>query len=378
MKIKLTPAILGALLAGQLLIVAVLLAAQAGGVQEPDPFLAFDADAADAVEVSNQDGSVRLAREGEQWTLEGGLPADDSKVTEMLGKLADAGGGWPVATSDATAERFEVTEDSHQRRIRISAGDDDLADIFLGTSPGYRRVHARHAEGGDVYSIDFSNYEAGVKEGDWLQRSLLRPEGTLSRIERTGEEGFTLTRTDEDVWEAGDVTLDADEVRTFVGRFTGLNVTGTSDGELAEPAAAKFLLTDDDGMQELTLYQQDDDYVATSDRVAGQFEVPSYIAERMNVTLADLMPEPDEPEEAAEETTDDATEPSAGGSVRGFPSQEEPSAAGSARGLPSLEEPSAAESAKGLPSQEPEEPDEAPVEDTSDEQGPSPDPPNGA
>lgn len=304
MNLKPTPTILGGLLAAQLLIVAVILAAQAGGVREPDPFLSFDANAADALEVSNQDGSVRLAREGEQWTLEGGLPADDSKVTEMLDKLADATGGWPVATSDATAERFEVTEDSHQRRIRVGAGDDDLADIFLGTSPGYRRVHARHADGGDVYSIDFSNYEAGVKAGDWLERSLLRPQGTLSRIERTGEEGFTLTRTDDDVWEAGDATLDADEVRTFVGRFTGLNVTGTFDGDLPEPVTARFQLTDDDGMQELTLYQQDDDYIATSDRIAGQFEVASYIAERMNVTLADLMPEP---EEAA--ATDDAPEP---------------------------------------------------------------------
>ncbi|MDE0008365.1 MAG: DUF4340 domain-containing protein [Gammaproteobacteria bacterium] len=304
MNLKPTPAILGGLLAAQLLIVAVILAAQAGGVREPDPFLSFDANAADALEVSNQGGSVRLAREGEQWTLEGGLPADDSKVTEMLDKLADATGGWPVATSDATAERFEVTEDSHQRRIRVGAGDDDLADIFLGTSPGYRRVHARHAEGGDVYSIDFSNYEAGVKAGDWLERSLLRPQGTLSRIERTGEEGFTLTRTDDDVWEAGDATLDAEEVRTFVGRFTGLNVTSTFDGDLPEPVTARFQLTDDDGMQELTLYQQDDDYIATSDRIAGQFEVASYIAERMNVTLADLMPEP---EEAA--ATDDAPEP---------------------------------------------------------------------
>ena len=141
-----------------------------------------------------------------------------------------------------------------------------------------------------------------MKEGDWLERSLLRPEGTLSRIERTGEEGFTLTRTDDDVWEAGDATLDADEVRTFVGRFTGLNVTGTFDGELPEPATAKFQLTDDDGMQELTLYQQDDDYIATSNRIAGQFEVASYIAERMNVTLMDLMPEADEPED----TTDPA------------------------------------------------------------------------
>ena len=118
------------------------------------------------------------------------------------------------------------------------------------------------------HAIDFSNYEAGVKSGDWLERSLLRPEGTLSRIERTGEEGFVLTRADEDVWEAGDAALDAYEVRTFVGRFTGLSVTGTSDAELPEEATATFHLTDDDGMQELTLYQQDDDYIATSSRIA--------------------------------------------------------------------------------------------------------------
>ena len=309
MKFKPTLAVLGALLAGQLLIVAVLMAAQAGGVREPEPFLAFDAAIADAVEVSNEDGSVRLAREGDAWMLEGGLPADDSKVTELLDKLADAGGGWPVATSDSTAERFEVTEKSHQRRIRIGAGEDDLADIFLGTSPGYLRVHARHAEGGDVYAIEFSNYEAGVKPGDWLERSLLRPEGTLSRIERTGEDGFTITRTDDDVWESGDTTLDPDEVRTFVGRFTGLNVTGTSDGGLPEQATAEFHLTDDNGLQQLTLYQFADDYIATSNRIPGQFEVPTYIAERLNVTLEDLMPEPEEPEEPEEATPTDDPQP---------------------------------------------------------------------
>ena len=54
-------------------------------------FLSFDAGAADTVEVSNEDGIVRLAREGEQWTLEGGLPADESKVTEMLGQARGRG-----------------------------------------------------------------------------------------------------------------------------------------------------------------------------------------------------------------------------------------------------------------------------------------------
>ena len=131
-----------------------------------------------------------------------------------------------------------MTEDSHQRHIRALSGDDALADVYLGTSPGYRKVHARHADGGDVFAIEFSNYEAGVKAGDWLQRSLLRPEGTLARIERTGDDAFSLARLDEGGWEAASgETLDQAEVDTFVGRFTGLNVTGVSSADPGGAAA---------------------------------------------------------------------------------------------------------------------------------------------
>lgn len=302
MKMTLSRGVLGALLAGQLLIVAALLAARAGGVSEPEPFLAFDAGAADALEVGNAEGSVRLERGGDEWTVGGGLPADSDKVSEVIDKLANAAGGWPVATSGSTAERFEVTGDSHQRRIRVLAGEDALADVYLGTSPGYRKVHARHAGGGDVYAIEFSNYEAGVKAGDWLERSLLRPEGTLSRIERAGDDGFALSRLAEGGWQAASgEALDQAEVNTFVGRFTNLNVTGVSDADLAEASAVKYLLSDDGGVQEIDLYQvEEEDYVAVSSRVDGRFEVSSYIAERLDVTLADLLVQDEDESESQE------------------------------------------------------------------------------
>ena len=62
-------------------------------------------------------------------------------------------------------------EDSYQRRVQVLTGDETLADVYLGTSPGYRRVHARRADADDVYSIEFSNFEAGTDVSSWLKKS---------------------------------------------------------------------------------------------------------------------------------------------------------------------------------------------------------------
>ena len=76
-------------------------------------------------------------------------------------------------------------------------------------------------------------------------------------------------------------------------------ISGFDSGITSEPSFS-FLLTDDDGVQSLKFFHLDeqDSYAATSDRVAGVFEVATYIAEQMDGDLADLAPdsEPDEAE----------------------------------------------------------------------------------
>ena len=168
---------LGALLGIQVVVVGVLLAAKSGGIEEPEPFLKFDADIVDSLRISNSDGSVDLAKVDGAWQLSGGVPASEFKVDSVLDGFADAGGSWPVANTASTRERFEVTEESHQRHVVVKTGEDVLADIYLGTSPGYRKTHARRAGEDEIYAIRFSNYEAGVKAADWIDRSLLRPQG---------------------------------------------------------------------------------------------------------------------------------------------------------------------------------------------------------
>ena len=324
---------LGALLAIQIVVVGVLLAAKSGGIEEPEPFTQFDADNVDSLTVSNDEGSVSLSKVDGAWQLPNGIPAAGFKVDSVLGRFADAAGSWPVANTAPTGERFEVSEENHQRHIVARAGDDIVADIFLGTSPGYRKTHARRAGDDEIYAVRFTNYEAGVKPADWLERSLLRPKGEVTGLRRLpgdpvaveapaepdtetaaeGDEdtveavaGFELSQEGEDEgsgWISADGTeLDQGKVETFVGRFKGLSVTDVNEAALPESPTMTFVLTDDEGEQTLTVYALDDGekYVAESDRVAGSYELSKYIAEQMNKPFADLLPDPPEDEEAAE------------------------------------------------------------------------------
>ena len=327
---------LGALLGIQVVIVGVLLAARSGGIEEPEPFLEFDAGIVDSLIVSNSDGSVSLAKVDGAWQLPNEVPAATMKVDTVLEKLAKASGGWPVANTGSTRERFEVTEDNHQRHILVKAGEDTLADIYLGTSPGYRKTHARRSGDDEVYAIGFSNYEAGVKLADWLDRSLLRPKGELAAVRRlpggfipasepdsesedeSGDDEaaaepvaeFALSKDDGDGWVSADGTeLDQGKVETFVGRFKGLSVTGVSEATLPDAATMDFVLTDEDGDQTLSVFALEDGekYVAVSDRLPGAYELSKYIAEQMNTPLADLAPDAPAADEESDAPTETAT-----------------------------------------------------------------------
>lgn len=337
-----------AVLAIQVVAVAVLFAVKSGSAVEPAPFLEFDADTVDMLTVSDGEGEVVLAKQDDAWRLPDGLPADAAKIDGVIEKLADAAGGWPVANSASVQERFELVEENHQRRLRLSAAGEVVADIYLGTSPGYRKTHVRRIDDDNIYAITFSNYQAGVQESDWLDKSLLRPDGALTglRYDSAPAESpapvFALTKNEQGVWAAqSGATLDQAKVETLAGRFTGLTVTDVSEvpaqevlaevsaeevaedraepgddgdaaAEAADEAAAEagdepktpvkmaFALADDAGTATLTIRRMDDgDYLATSDRLPGVYKLSSYIAEQMHKTLSDLAPDEPEPSSTA-------------------------------------------------------------------------------
>ena len=294
-------AMLAGLLALQVLVVGVVLAWNLRDPAAPEAFFTFDPDTVTSLQVETEGLVINVSKQEAGWQLADGKPADDSKVVDVLDKLANAATGWPVATSASTAERFEVTEEKFQKRLTLQADEDIVADAYFGTSPSYRKVHVSAVDGGPVYAIEFSNYELGSDHAAWLDKNLLRPKGALRRLEHGGE--YVLNHTD-DAWVAeSEAELDEDEVENVIQRFENLTVYDISDATLPEEPKALLTWTDDDGATTLSLYylEEDEDWVATSDRVEGQYGISTYIAEDMAKTLNDLLVEV-ETEETEEET----------------------------------------------------------------------------
>ena len=294
-------AMLAGLLALQVLIVGVVLAWNVRPPEKPEAFFDFSPDTITAIQILTEEDTINVQRVDDVWQLADGKPADTDKVADVLDKLVNASTGWPVATSASTAERFEVTEGKYQKRLTLRSDDDVVADAYFGTSPGYRKVHVSRADGGPVFAIEFSNYELGSDNSSWLNKSLLRSRGSLERLAHAGE--YVLNLVD-DEWVADDGSeLDADTVDKVVGRFENLNVYTISDAELPTEPKARLTWTDDDGETTLLLYhlEEEDDWVATSDRVEGQYGISTYIAEDLAMSLDDLLPQSEEDDTAAAE-----------------------------------------------------------------------------
>src|SRR5262245_35035083 len=225
---------LAIVLAAQLVLTIVVLWWQSEGhAKDTKPFLTVDRTAVDRITIDDGDGkSLVIAKSGDGWKLPSvhDLPADTQKVTDMLDKLVAGGATWPVATTDSAAKRFEVTDKKFQRRIRLAKGDDALVDVYLGTSPGFRKVHARLADDSSIYAITFANYDATTKAQDWLSKSLIAPDGSVTAIERPG--AWQLSK-DGEAWKlaglADGQTTSEDKVRDIASKLENLRVIDVAD-----------------------------------------------------------------------------------------------------------------------------------------------------
>ena len=283
---------LGILLAAQLILVLVVWGLGQRDAEAPQAFLSFDSAIVDKLSISDGETAVELLRIGEEWKYGDDVPANKSKIEDVLKKLGNTSAGWPVGATGSAAERFEVTDNLFQRRLVAKAGEVLVADIYLGTSPSFRKVHARHASGGPVYSIDFSNYEVGAEENEWLDKGLFRPQGSIAGLERKGQ--FVTTKRN-GTWISGGDDLNQSEINKLAARFEGLSVTEPSDFQLPTDPWIQYSLDDEEGTQLLSIYRVSDEnnYVITSDRTTGVYGLSSFVAEQLDVQLSDLLAKED-------------------------------------------------------------------------------------
>jgi Domain of unknown function (DUF4340) len=195
----------------------------------------------DHLTIEGPDGArIVLAKQGEGWVLpdNGGYPADKTRVDTLLSRLKGLQRGLPVATTSGALKRFKVSDESFERRVLLAHGDDTLATLYLGSSPGMHHVHARSGKDDAVYAVDFAVYEAPDKAADWEDRTILQfPQDSLETIDVAG---LTLHRLPVAAADTGADTSGANGEGKPAAAATW-QVAAAGQGEVVNPAGAQDL-----------------------------------------------------------------------------------------------------------------------------------------
>jgi len=165
-----------------------------GTFKPQEKLLAFDATKVDEVRISDGDHSLELRKHDGQWQLpeSSDFPADQAAVQRLLEELGTLHKGWPVATTAGALKRFKVDDKNFERKVTLLSQDKPQATLYVGTSPGFRKVNARPDGDSAVYSVAFNTYEANPDANDWIDKSILKLDAKdVARVEMPG---FTLQR----------------------------------------------------------------------------------------------------------------------------------------------------------------------------------------
>lgn len=282
--------ILSVILALQLALLAALYWPRSSGPVSAGALLAEMAgDALRRISIEGSDAqSVTLSRDADSapWQLASGLPADESKVAALLDALTERDSGFAIADSAGAAARFQLGDDAFERRIRLANADTERA-VYLGSSPSFRKIHARREGESAVYVLELNSYDAPTTENDWLDRSLL----ALRNIDALTLYGIDFELGSEG-WTRGDGgAVDAATMESLVQALASLRVSarvkdGDEDAAAAEESLRLDVRSGDTGTGLVLLEHSDteadiDRYYLSSDRHAGVFDTSTYDAERL-------------------------------------------------------------------------------------------------
>ncbi|WP_144393620.1 DUF4340 domain-containing protein [Pleionea sediminis] len=189
--------LVGLLIVQAIVVLSLLWGEQSKGDSfQVEPLLKVSKESIDKLVITDGEASVTLKKVDDHWVLPEwkSLPANDNKLSVALNKLASLKTDWPVTTTNHSHERFKVTEEVYQRRLELYSGDEKVGDLFLGSSPGFKKVHVRPGNRDEVYALPLNSYEFPSDKKQWLDKSLLALKGVTSlkikdiKLQQNGEE----------------------------------------------------------------------------------------------------------------------------------------------------------------------------------------------
>ncbi len=291
----------------------------------PDEMLVdMDSTAVDRVIIENgDDTALELVKKGDNWVLaeNDAVIVKKGQLDTVLDILAGSKKGLAVATSAGAADRFQTGNENFVYHLLCKDGDSVLADVYLGTSAGYKKSHVRVAGTDDIVTLPLGEADLSTDVAHWLDREMLGIEAEEitaltfgdTHISRGEDRGWTVSL-------AGGTGGDAAKVDGLVERIASLRVTGIVADD--KPAAAEsFDFTVELGKDTVLRYSltKMDDTITMLKRsdLAYAVEISTWQLEEMETALAAVEGKAEQAGQAASSQEDIPTAP-AGNSPLSF------------------------------------------------------------
>ena len=185
----------------------------------------------DEVRIGDEyDNEAVLQKIGGHWVLPEleHLPADPHKINKLLAAITDQDNGWPIAQSVAARQRFQVADYHYQRSLALLSANEQLALVYLGTSPAFRKNHARQKGHDDIYSITFNVFDAPGVSGAWLDPRLLQVRAPLSII----ADSYSVQRTSGEWLSGAGLKPDERELQGLLSALRTMQIDGVASEDL--------------------------------------------------------------------------------------------------------------------------------------------------
>jgi len=229
--------ILSGLLAAQLLLAIILgLTGEDNGTFQPEEkLLSFDKLAVSSLQIVDSTDTLEIEHQGDKWLLpnNGNFPASQRKVEQLLDTLAALEKGWPVARTRGAAQRFAVDEERFERKLILLSDDESRSTLYVGSSPGFRKLYVRPGDRDEIFAVEFNIWEASAKTGDWIDTDILALD--QSSVQRVEMPGIIMQRQDGRLQVMNldeNEQTNVDESSVLLGKLTGLRIQSLLGTEL--------------------------------------------------------------------------------------------------------------------------------------------------
>jgi hypothetical protein len=290
--------------------------------QSQGPLLAIDRERITRIRIEDPETEpLVLERKDGAWRIPGlgDFPAAAFKIDELLGKLAAIEKRLPVATSESALTRFKVAETEFERRLTLEGADIPAATLYLGDSPGFRRLYVRAAGEQAVYEAELALFDASEKANDWTDKAHLHlPVEDILGMRLAD----ASVERENGVWRLADAAegeeLDQQAVDEAARQLASLDFSsvaaGAASGKEADSSVAPqkvfgvTLGTGETREYRLSEIGDSEDWSLQVSDLPYTFVLPAYVAEGLAMDRASLL-QASVPVEAEDAGPDDNAEP---------------------------------------------------------------------